>query len=128
MNKKRLRLCFAVCALILLAVEIYIGVYVHGGFVRSYLGDTLVVMLLWCIVRTVFPTGYYWLSGAVFIFAVLVELSQLLPLCDVLHIRNHLIRVLMGTSYAFEDIIAYFAGNLLTAGVDLYLWRKNACE
>lgn len=126
MNKKRLRLLFAGAAVILLAAEIYIGIYVHDAFVRPYLGDTLVVMLLYCLVRIVFPTKYYWLSGAVFLFAVLVEFSQLLPLCDVLHIKNQLLRVLMGTSFAFGDILAYFAGNLLTAGVDLWIRRTGA--
>ena len=125
MSKRNLRFIFAACALLLLAVEIVIGRYVHDGFVRPYLGDTLVVMLLYCLVRTVFPTGHYWLSAAVFAFAVSVELSQLLPLCDVLHIRNALLRVLMGTSFAWADILAYFAGNLLTAGVDFYLWKKT---
>lgn len=124
MNNRKSRLVFAGCALILLATEIIIGLYVHDGFVRPYLGDTLVVMLLYCLIRTAFPTKHYWLSGAVFVFAVLVEVSQIFPLCDVLHIQNALLRVLMGTSFAAEDILAYFAGNVLTAGVDLYLWRK----
>lgn len=125
MNDKRLRLLFAACSAVLLAVEIYIGMYVHDSFVRPYLGDTLVVMLIYCVVRTVFPTKYYWLSGAIFLFATAVEITQIFPLCDVLHIENKFLRVLMGTSFAYEDIIAYFAGNALTAAVDICLRRKN---
>ncbi len=125
MKSIRLRIFFAFCSLLLLTVEIYIGVYINDSFVRPYLGDTLVVMLIYCIVRTAFPTKCYWLSGAIFVFAIAVEISQIFPLCDVLHIENKLLRVLMGTSFAYEDIIAYFAGNVLTAAVDIYLWRKN---
>lgn len=122
----RKRLWFLTVTLALLGVEIYIGVCVHGGFVRSYLGDTLVVMLLWAAVRIAYPKGLPWLSGAVFVFACLVEVSQIIPLCDLLGIRNNLIRVLMGTSFAWWDIAAYAAGCLATAGHDLVNARRES--
>ena len=120
------RICFASLSLFLLGVEIIIGVFVHDRFVRPYLGDTLVVILLYTIVRVVIPDSFPWLSAVIFGFAVLVEISQIFPLCDVLHIQNRLIRVLMGTSFAWADIAAYFAGCLLTAGYDFWLGKKKA--
>ena len=120
------RICFAALSLFLLGVEIIIGVFVHDRFVRPYLGDTLVVILLYTIVRVVIPDSFPWLSAVIFGFAVLVEISQIFPLCDVLHIQNRLIRVLMGTSFAWADIVAYFAGCLLTAGYDFWLEKKKA--
>ena len=120
-NMKRKRLLFAVSAVILLVIEIIIGLYVHDSFVRPYLGDTLVVILIWCVLRIIFTTGKPWLSAAVFLFAVAVEISQIFPLCDLLGIRNGLIRTLMGTSFAWGDIVAYLAGSLITAAGDLIL-------
>ena len=122
MNRKnKLRLLFAISAVILLAVEIIIGLFIHDSFVRPYLGDALVVILIWCVVRIVTPDRFVWLSGAVFLFAVLVEVSQIFPLCDVLGIENRLIRTLMGTSFAWGDIVAYLAGCAVTLAVDLIL-------
>ncbi len=123
-KKTSARLVFAVCAVILLIVEILIGLFVHDSFVRPYFGDTLVVILLWCIVRIFIPDGCVWLSGAVFLFAVFVEISQIFPLCDLLGIENKLLRVLMGTSFAWGDIAAYSAGCLATGAVDLLRIRK----
>ena len=120
-NMKRKRLLFAVSAVILLVIEILIGLFVHDSFVRPYLGDALVVILIWCIVRIVIPDRCVWLSGAVFLFAVLVEVSQIFPLCDVLGIENRLLRTLMGTSFAWGDIVAYLAGCAVTLTVDLIL-------
>ena len=120
-----LRLIFALCALVLLAVEILIGLFVHDSFVRPYLGDTLVVILIWCVVRTVILDKFAWLSCAVFLFAVLVEISQIFPLCDVLGIENRLIRTLMGTSFAWGDIVAYFAGCLGTLVIDTVFITGN---
>ncbi|MCR4682640.1 MAG: DUF2809 domain-containing protein [Clostridiales bacterium] len=122
---KRKRLLFAAAAVILLAVEILIGLFVHDSFVRPYLGDTIVVILLWCIVRIVIPDKCVWLSAAVFVLAVLVEISQIFPLCDVLGIENRLLRVLMGTSFAWGDIVAYLAGCTPTLAVDLILWGRR---
>ena len=100
----------------------------HDSFVRPYLGDTLAVMLIWCVLRIIFPTGKPWLSAAVFLFAVLVEVSQIFPLCDVLGIENRLIRTLMGTSFAWGDIVAYLAGCAVTLAVDLILRGRSGAR
>lgn len=122
------RIVYAALFLLLLAVEIYIGMYVHDSFVRPYLGDVLVVILLWALVRILIPNKVVWLSGAILIFSVLVELSQLIPLVDLLGIKNRLIRVLMGTSFAYGDLFAYAAGCAVTAVVDIMLFRKKEKE
>ena len=124
-NMKRKRLLFAVSAVILLVIEILIGLFVRDSFVRPYLGDTIVVILLWCIIRIVIPDRCVWLSGAVFLFAVIVEVSQIFPLCDLLGIRNGLIRTLMGTSFAWGDIVAYLAGCLITGAIDFFLIKER---
>ena len=113
------RIIFASISIILFLLEVYIGIYVHDNFVRPYLGDTIVVILLYTMARTIFVDNFVWLSGGIFIFATLVEISQIFPLCDLLHIQNTLIRVLMGTSFSFIDIIAYFFGCLITLIYDL---------
>ena len=79
------------------------------------------MILIWCVVRIVIPDRFVWLSGAVFLFAVVVEVSQIFPLCDVLGIENRLLRTLMGTSFAWGDIVAYLAGCAVALAVDLIL-------
>ena len=82
-------------------------------------------MLIWCVLRIVFPTGKPWLSAAVFLFAVLVETTQIFPLCELLGVDNRLLRTLMGTSFAWGDIVAYLAGCLVTAAGDLILTKRK---
>jgi hypothetical protein len=122
---KRARLVYLTVFLLLLVVEIMIGMYVHDSFVRPYVGDMLVVILLWALVRIFIPYKAVWLSAAVCIFSVIVELTQLIPLVDFLGIENRLIRVIMGTSFAYADLFAYAAGCAVTAVIDLVLFRKR---
>lgn len=119
------RLVYAVLFVILLLSEILIGLFVHDSFVRPYVGDTLVVILLWALVRIIIPEKAVWLSGPIFAFAVLVELSQIIPLVDLLGIDNKLIRTLMGTSFAVGDLLAYAAGCLITFIIDIHVFRKR---
>ena len=122
---KRSRLIYAGIFVLLFAVEIIIGMYVHDSFVRPYVGDMLVVILLWALVRIFIPRKAVWLSGAIFVFSVLVELTQLIPLADFLGIENRLVRVIMGTSFAVGDIFAYAAGCAVTAVVDIAVFRQR---
>ena len=122
---RRERLLFAAVFVLLLAAEILIGLFVRDRFIRPYFGDTLIVILLWALIRTIIPQKAPWLSAAILAFAVLVELSQRIPLADLLGIENRLLRTLMGTSFAVGDLFAYAAGCLATALIDFLVFRKR---
>ena len=124
-KENRERLIYAAVFVLLLAAEIVIGLYIHDSFIRPYFGDVLIVILLWALFRVIFPRKCIWISGAIFVFALLVEFSQMIPLVDLLGIENKLLRVLMGSSFAAWDIAAYAAGCLFTACVDVIAFRKR---
>ena len=71
-----LRKRYALAFLLLLGVEVVIALFVHDRFVRPYLGDVLVVWVVYAFLRTLFPTGLPWLPAGVAIFAALVEVGQ----------------------------------------------------
>lgn len=122
---KKRRMIFLALFLLLLGVEFLIGLFCHGGFVRSYLGDVIVVVVIYAFIRIFIPKGAPWLTAAVFVFSCLVEASQLIPLVDVLGIKNGFIRTLMGTSFSWYDIIAYAAGCIVTLPYDLVQRTKT---
>lgn len=114
------RALFAAVFVLLLIVEILIALFVHGGFVRSYLGDVLVVILIYALVRIVIPDGAPWLSGAVFLFAAAVEIAQLINVTELLGLGNvRFFRVLIGTNFDPADVLSYAVGCLLCLGHDI---------
>ena len=78
------RLIFGATSVLLLAIEIIIGMFATG-WIRNYLGDVLVVILIYTIIRTITPdkpAKWYILPTAVLVFAYAVEFLQLWGFCD----------------------------------------------
>ena len=109
--KTKKRLFFFILFLLLTAVEVLIGKYMHDAFIRPYGGDVLVVIVIWAAVRTVFPDGMPFLPYAVFLFACAVECAQGLRIFELLGLTRYpLLRIMLGTSFSFVDILSYAAG------------------
>ena len=106
------RLTYGPASLILLGIEILIGFYGHG-WVRSYLGDVLVVILFYTIYRTISPdrpARWFVLPTVILIFSFAVEFLQLWGFCDRFGITNKLLRIIIGTGFSYIDLISYAVG------------------
>lgn len=110
-RKKRITaLCSFIC---LLAIEIIIGKFAHG-FLRAYVGDVLVIPLLYCFVRIFYVRPAVWLPAAVGGLGIFAEILQFFDLCGLLGIpKGSLLGILLGSSADVADIVCYAAGVLL---------------
>ena len=116
---------YAASFTLLLLIEILIGLYVHDNFVRPYIGDVLVTILLCCLCRTVFPKGIHLLPIYVFIFATLVEVAQYFDIVKILGVENSpLLSTIIGTSFSFIDILCYGVGCLIFWIAEIFVLRK----
>lgn len=110
-NKDRRRLIWLAGFAVLLVLEILIALYVDDTFIRPYGGDILIVMLLGCLVRSLYPKGKLWLSLWLLLFTVAVEISQYFSLVDRIGLGQiGFFRTLMGTDFAWGDIWSYAVG------------------
>lgn len=104
--------CFAF--LLLLSTEIVIGIY-GLGIVRAYVGDVLIVMLLYCLIRiftNALPRSLpLWLFG----LGCFMELLQLFRFAELLGFsEDSLPAVILGTRADWRDVLCYALGTLLT--------------
>lgn len=120
---KRKRIVYLSLSIILFLIELFIALFVHDRFIRPYFGDVLVVILVCSAVRVIFPEKPKLLPIYVFIFAVLVEVSQYLDLAELLG-GGVILSTIIGTSFSWLDILCYFVGTLLIYPIDL-LFRKT---
>jgi hypothetical protein len=108
------RAIYAVLSALLLGIEIIIGLYATG-WIRIYLGDVLVVILLYTLIRTVSPEKpdkWFILPTAILVFSFAVEYLQLWGFCDRLGITNKLLRIIIGTGFSPVDLLCYVIGIL----------------
>lgn len=86
--------------LLLLGIEIFIGVFVHDRVIRPYVGDILVVVLIYAFARIFFPEGIRLLSLYVLLSAVLVEVLQYFHLGRLLGLEHcRLAMVILGSTF-----------------------------
>lgn len=114
---------FIVAALVLLAVEVAIAVFVRGGFVRVYLGDVLAVMLVYSALRAT-GLGMWVACAAAFGIAVAIEAAQAFNLLAAVGLSdNHLARTILGGSFDLADIAAYAAGGAAAVAIE-YVYAR----
>ncbi|WP_297936643.1 DUF2809 domain-containing protein [uncultured Campylobacter sp.] len=123
-QKPQTRLAFLAAAGVLLAVEIYIAICIKGGFVRHYAGDVLAVILLYVLTRATFSAPPSNLPLKIFAFAAALELAQYLGAVQILGIENKILKVMIGGTFDFADLLCYAAGCIL-AGISEKFESKN---
>ncbi len=105
--------------IVLLITEILIGIYVHDNFIRPYVGDILVVILLYFFVRIFILRGIKFMPLYIFAFATMTEILQYFKLVDLLGLGNNtFFRVLLGSVFDIKDIACYGIGCLLLMGYE----------
>ena len=123
---KKQRIFYAVAALILFGIEVCIALFVRDRFVRPYLGDALVVVLIHCAVRVIFPEKPKLLPLYVFLFACLTELAQLLQLLHLLGLEHiGWLRILVGGTFDWRDIACYAAGCCAVGAAEYVVMRRK---
>lgn len=112
--KVKKRIIYFGIFLLLLLIEIYIALFIHDRFVRPYVGDVLVVMVLYFLMRIFLPEGCRWLPLFIFVFAVGVEFLQYFNLVELLGLSdNRFMRIVLGSVFDIKDIICYGVGCLI---------------
>ncbi len=117
----KFRKVYFLIAILLFIIEVLIALFVHDNFIRPYIGDVLVVILIYCFLRSFWNAKYSTVAISVLVFAYCVEFLQYLKIVDILGVReNKLMATIIGTSFTFKDLIAYLFGFLIILVFEKY--------
>lgn len=118
------RIPYLAAFFILIAMECYIAIYVHDTIIRPYVGDMLVVIVLYCFVRGIILERCKLLPLYIFLFAVIIEFLQYVQLAEWLGIeKNTWISIIIGSVFDIKDIVCYGLGCTILAGYEYYIRR-----
>ncbi|CAM1374257.1 ribosomal maturation YjgA family protein [Tenacibaculum xiamenense] len=103
--------------IILLLIEI--GIAQLSGFIRHTFGDFLVVILLYCMVKSFVKASSVSIALGVLIFAFTVEFLQLTSILEWVGLEdNRMAKIIFGATFSVYDLLAYTLGVLFIVMVE----------
>ena len=117
------RILYAVATLFLLLIEVIIALYVHDDYIRPYVGDVLVVIVIYTFIRIIVPEKCKLIPLILFVFAAGVELLQLANIVEILGVAdNKFLKILIGSVFDIKDIVCYAVGCVILC---MYEWVRG---
>lgn len=117
---------YFVLTILLLGLEILIALFAHDSIIRPYIGDLLVVILIYCFVKSFVNTPVFMTAVSVLLFSYTVEILQYLKIINVLGLQHSgIARMVIGTSFEWIDLLAYTAGVAIILFVEKQLGKIN---
>ncbi|WP_034761921.1 ribosomal maturation YjgA family protein [Chryseobacterium gregarium] len=116
MIKIKFNITYFLLTLWLFIAEVFIATKLKDiFFVRAYLGDVIVVILLYTFIKSVFIIhNNNRLIAGIFIFSCLIEFAQYFNIAERLGFqRGSLMYIVIGNSFSWVDILCYLAGCVL---------------
>ena len=114
--------------LLLLGVEIAIASYLKMGFIRAYLGDFLVVILLYCLLMSTLKPSVK--TGLVLTLAIAFAI-ELLQLVDLIRFFSQeykqLATLILGSQFSWLDLLMYMLGIACVGITEVVLHKRYSC-
>lgn len=113
--KFKFNLTYFLLTLLIFLLEVLIATKLKNiFFVRAYLGDVIVVILLYTFVKSFVKLNDQKLITGIFIFSCLVEFAQYFNIAEKLGFQpGSVMYVIIGNSFSWIDILCYAVGCLL---------------
>lgn len=106
-------------AILFLAVEIFIALFIPEGFIRHSVGDILVVLLIYCSLNSFLKLPLLPLAFGVLLFAYSIEILQYFEFLNLLGLsKNRLLSVVLGNTFDWMDMVMYTVGILIILGAE----------
>ncbi|MCE9599676.1 MAG: DUF2809 domain-containing protein [Spirochaetia bacterium] len=107
-------ICLGLCVAIVLVFSPY-------PFIRGFLGDCLIVVLLYCLIKAVRAFTPKRLAIGVLLFAFAIEGLQYLKLVHLLGLSgNKLAQLTLGSVFDPLDLLAYTLGAGIAYAIDVF--------
>lgn len=112
---------YFIYAVLLFLTEVCIALFVQDKLIRPYLGDLIVVILIYYFLRAFLSVKPGLLATGTLLFAYLVEISQHFKMIEVLELQeNRAAKIILGSAFSWADMVMYTLGILF-----IYWWDKE---
>lgn len=110
--------------IILFIAELGIALFIKDRIIRPFIGDVLVVILIYCFLRFFLKFDYWKTALGVLLFAFTIEILQYFDYVKLLGLENNrFLSVTLGRTFEWLDFAAYSIGFLLIIIVENFYER-----
>lgn len=107
--------------LMIFIIEVIIALYVKDKIKRPYVGDILLVILIYCFVKTFGKAPSLYIAIGALLFAYVIEAAQYYNFVKLLHLEKYKVaRIILSTSFSWGDILFYTIGAAICIFADKY--------
>ena len=116
---------YFILALLIFFVEVFIALFIHDEIIRPYVGDFLVVILIYCFLKSFINLSAWKIAVFVLLFSYTVETLQYYKIVEQIGLEHSkLARIIIGTSFSWVDIIAYSLGIIFVLLIEKLATKK----
>lgn len=110
--------------LLVLFIEVLIAIFLKTGFIRHTFGDFLCVILLYCFFKSFINDHHFTIATSVLAIAFTIEFLQLTNYLEFLNLhKNHLAKLILGSTFEFSDLVAYTLGTIITIALEFKIYK-----
>ncbi|HVE55728.1 MAG TPA: DUF2809 domain-containing protein [Pyrinomonadaceae bacterium] len=110
---------YLLLTILIFAVEVCIALFISDTLIRPFVGDVLVVILIYCFFRIFLRISYWKLAFGVLLLACVIEILQYFDYVKLLQLENNrVISVILGRTFEWLDFAAYLTGFLIILAVE----------
>ncbi len=117
---------YLLLTIIIFFTEVLIALFVKDKFIRPFIGDVLVVILIYCFLRIFLNINHWKIAIGVLLFAFSIEILQYFDYVKLLGLENNrFFSIVMGRTFEWLDFAAYFTGFLLIISAEKFYERHE---
>lgn len=117
--KKRMK--YLLGFIITIILEVLIALHVHDNFIRPYVGDILVIICIYLLLRTIIPDKIKYLALYVLILGIIVEVMQYFNFTNMISGRSRILKIALGSTFDIKDIVCYVIGYIIIVFTEIKL-------
>ncbi|WP_245298428.1 DUF2809 domain-containing protein [Sinorhizobium sp. A49] len=106
---------FSILLLVILVLLATLGA--SWGWVRGFSGDVLAVIWVYCTLGSIVKARPQLLASVAFLLGVTIELAQYLAAMLDIRIANSILRIVIGATPDWWDVLAYGLGAVVVLGL-----------
>lgn len=112
--------------LFIFSIEVCITFFLKTGFIRHTFGDFIVVILLYCLLKSFINIKSITIAIIVLFISFIIEFLQLTPFLEWLNLHdNTLAKTVLGSTFHISDLLAYTLGVITIILIESKLKQTN---